>query len=368
MITNRLNADHDTYPPPRGDTWTFHGVYALLDNPKYTGHMVWNRYTNPYKDGRRGRRQNPPGQWVWSAEPSHPAIITRELYDAAQAVSYGRDSNPGEPGEPAHPAARRTYELRSLVRHRACKRRMCGVVRAAGAYYLCPHDMNNARHAAAVPDHPRTVTVREDHLLAALTQFFDERIFGPERARLLATLLPAGAADDAARKDKQSAKLRRRLGQIDAAEHGHMTEMEALATTSGHPQALAAMRRRHLERFTELETERDTIDAELTTLAAQPAQTLSPELLDALPQVPGILAELPLKLRCKLYQAFDLQLLYKHDTGQVTCRATITDSTPQTVAAIIHDSHNPGSATAAPCSDSDCVAGATPIVRSRSHW
>ena len=48
-ITDRLNADHDTYPPPKGDTWTFHGVYAILDNPKYTGHMVWNRYTNPGK-------------------------------------------------------------------------------------------------------------------------------------------------------------------------------------------------------------------------------------------------------------------------------------------------------------------------------
>ncbi len=287
VITGRLNADHDTYPPPRGDTWTFHGVYALLDNPKYTGHMVWNRYTNPYKDGRRGRRHNPPGQWVWSPEPAHPAIITRELYDAAQAVSHGRDSNPGEPGEPAHPAARRTYELRSLVRHRACKRRMCGIQRAAGAYYLCPHEMTNARHAAAVPDHPTTVTVREDHLLAALTQFFDERIFGPERARLLQELLPAGAADDAARKDKQAARLRRRVTQIDAAEHGHMTEMEALAATAGNPNALAAMRRRHLERFTELETERDTIDAELAGLAAQPAQVMSPELLDALPQIPS---------------------------------------------------------------------------------
>jgi hypothetical protein len=234
---------------------------------------------------------------------------------------------------------------------------MCGIQRAAGAYYLCPHEMTNARHAAAVPDHPRTVTVREDHLLAALTQFFDERIFGPERARLLRELLPAGAAEDTARKDKQAARLRRRLAQIDTAEHGHMTEMETLAATTGNANALAAMRRRHLERFTELETERDTINAELTTLAAQPAQALSPELLDTLPQIPGILAELPLKLRCKLYQAFDLQLLYKHDTPQVTCRATITDTTPQTVTAIINDSHHPEPTR----SDSDCAPGATPI-------
>ena len=70
------------------------------------------------------------------------------------------------------------------------------------------------------------------------------------------------------------------------------------------------MRRRHLERFTELETQRDTISTEL---AAQAPQQTSPELLDALPQIPAILAELPLKLCCRLYQALDLQLIYKHE-------------------------------------------------------
>lgn len=62
--------------------------------------------------------------------------------------------------------------------------------------------------------------------------------------------------------------------------------MEALATTVGNPKALAAMRRRHLERFTELEAERDTINAELDTLATQHPQQTSPELLSALPLIP----------------------------------------------------------------------------------
>ena len=79
--------------------------------------------------------------------------------------------------------------------------------------------------------------------------------------------------------------------------------MEALATTAGNPKALAAMRRRHLERFTELEAERDTINAELDTLATQHPQQTSPELLSALPLIHAILADLPLKLRYKLYQA-----------------------------------------------------------------
>ncbi len=294
-------------------------------------------------------RTRPPGD-------HHPGTV-----DAAQAVSYGRESIPGEPGEPAHPLARHTYELRSLIRHRACKRRMCGVTRTTGTYYLCPHDTRNPRHAAAAPDHPRTVTIREDHLYAALAQFFDEWIFGPERAALLADLLPANAAADAARTEKHAAGCDRRLRQIDAAEKARTDEMEALATSTADPKAIKAMRERHLERFTELETERAQIKTELTALSSQHARLISPELLDALPIIPAILAELPPKLRRRLYQAFDISIVYKHDTSQATYRATITTSTPATVAAIIHDSHNAGDDTRDLSSDSACVPMTTAI-------
>lgn len=65
-ITARLNADHGACPPPKGGTWTEMGVYALLANPKYTGHMVWNRTA---KTGGR-RRLNPPSSG--SGPPSPP--------------------------------------------------------------------------------------------------------------------------------------------------------------------------------------------------------------------------------------------------------------------------------------------------------
>jgi hypothetical protein len=175
-----------------------------------------------------------------------------------------------------------------------------GIARAVGTYYMCTHDMTSARHAAAVPDHPRTVTVCEEFLFSADRQFFAERIFGPERAALLADLLPGTAADDTARKDKQAAQLHRRLRQIDAAEKARTDEMEALATSGADPKAIKAMRGRHLERFTELETERDTITAELAPLTAQPAHLISPELLDHLPLLADILPDLPLKLRGRL--------------------------------------------------------------------
>jgi hypothetical protein len=58
---------------------------------------------------------------------------------------------------------------------------------------------------------------------------------------------------------------------------------------------------------------------------------------------------LPERIQAALYQAFDLQLLYRKDMHQVTIWATITDSTPHAVAAIINDAaHDPAPATISP--------------------
>jgi site-specific DNA recombinase len=52
---------------------------GLLDNPKYTGYQVWNRRRR--KTG--GNRANPESEWVWSAEPSHAALVPKEVWERA---------------------------------------------------------------------------------------------------------------------------------------------------------------------------------------------------------------------------------------------------------------------------------------------
>jgi len=47
VITGRLNADPARYPSPRLGGWTTAGVYALSQNPKYTGHMVYGPVRPP---------------------------------------------------------------------------------------------------------------------------------------------------------------------------------------------------------------------------------------------------------------------------------------------------------------------------------
>jgi site-specific DNA recombinase len=270
------------------------------------------------------------------------------MWDAAQAIGTEHATSRDGAAANTHPATRRTYVLRSRVRCRSCKRRMSGITRTAArywadgpdyvnTYYTCHHDPDDPRHTAP-DDHPRTISVREDHLLEAIHQFFAQRVFGPDRATLLVADLPASAADDQARRDRQSAALHKRLRQIDAAENAHAREIETLAHLDNpHAPAVTALRSRVLARFTELEDERAQINTQLTDVAKTGTGPGDPALLDALPLLGNLLADAPARLQQQLYEAFDLQALYKKNMHQVTMHVTITDSTPGAVAAIIND-------------------------------
>jgi hypothetical protein len=67
--------------------------------------------------------------------------------------------------------------------------------------------------------------------------------------------------------------------------------------------------------------------------AAEPVS--DPALLDELPYLPGILRYAPEPLIEQLLAALDVQCLYRKNLDQVTIWATITDTTPRTLAALL---------------------------------
>ncbi len=108
QIRDRLNADPERYPPPvpidpttaRG-AWSRSSVWEVLRNPKYTGYQVWNRRAR--KKGHN--RTNPPDAWIWSEEPAHPVIVSREEYDAVQVrAKANMRSRQGVPATVARPS------------------------------------------------------------------------------------------------------------------------------------------------------------------------------------------------------------------------------------------------------------------------
>src|ERR1700691_1615014 len=200
------------------------------------------------------RRLVPPEQWIWSEQPTHPAIITRDMFNAAQGIAAEHRSAGDDPNASPQPLARRTYALRGRVRHRSCQRRMCGTTRTfarywaegpdySNTYYKCTHDTDNPKHAAAHPDHPRTVTVREDTLISQIRDFFETRVFGPDRAALLAQQIPGNAAQAAEAHARDRDRLVKELARIDLAQRSQITQIDTLDPDPANT-AAQAMRQR----------------------------------------------------------------------------------------------------------------------------
>lgn len=106
-IADRLNALH--VPAPRGPEWYANSINMMLRNEHYLGKVVWNK--------RKAVRRVENGQVVVSnplAEKylvypgKHPAIVTQELWDRAQAVR-GRQSRKRKDTQPYNPLTGLVY-------------------------------------------------------------------------------------------------------------------------------------------------------------------------------------------------------------------------------------------------------------------
>jgi site-specific DNA recombinase len=128
-IAAKLNGDLERFPEPAANPrdqatldrmaavkmWGLSQLHAMLRNPKYTGYNVWGRH-----DKRPGRPSlRPAAQWVWSPTPTHPAIITKDLFEQVQQRSrqnYVAAKQPpaGHPGRRARRPGR-IYLLRGRI-------------------------------------------------------------------------------------------------------------------------------------------------------------------------------------------------------------------------------------------------------------
>jgi hypothetical protein len=97
--------------------------------------------------------------------------------------------------DPAASLRRQVRECQAKLPPRTFTRYWADGPGYSNTYYACHHNPDDPRRT--VPDtHPRTISVREDHLLQAIRDFFTTHIFGPDRAKPLADSMPATAADD----------------------------------------------------------------------------------------------------------------------------------------------------------------------------
>ena len=218
---------------------------------------------------------------------------------------------------------------------------MFGKTRRDLAYYACESDQrHHANRAAWFPGHPSSLWVREDILLDIVRGFFAERIFGPHRHHLLAAQLARNPAPSHTRdhETERRKQLQQAINDIQRRKRALVTELETQPVTSD-PHAGREYREAIHHRFTELVGEHRAKTAELTRLAEHPAEPAlggDPGLLQALPELPLRLADIPEPLQRSLYEASQLQVRYHRPGHEVTIRVAIRAETVDTISQAVN--------------------------------
>ncbi|MGH3204035.1 MAG: recombinase family protein [Streptosporangiaceae bacterium] len=180
-------ADPGRNPHRTGTGWTVGTVTTILQNPRYTGHQVWNRQRTD-KDladpadvslGHKSvQRWNLPNGWVISRKPVHLALVSEADYIAAQDVNAVRGPSPRTvPGE----LEKRRYLLAGLLKCGVCGRRMESAWSNGKAAYRCRHGRTTA--SAPDPHRPKKAHVREALIIPHLPALLHLLLTGAEAGR-----------------------------------------------------------------------------------------------------------------------------------------------------------------------------------------
>ncbi len=325
-IADILNDDPEAHPPPTPITprralrrWSTSAVREILNNPKYTGYMVWNRRATSSRKGQR----NEPDQWVWSPHPTHEPLVTKEQFQTAGTVrGYRKGSRSGSAANP-HPETKRTYLLRSFVFCQICGRRMQCKTSRGRYYYACQPDRHHHPDRRDWYDsHPKALWVREGDLVDLTHRFFTDHVLGPHRHEALRT--PLGEQTET-KPDPATERLQAELADLHRRIRNVLSQLEDVEPT-GDDEIDRDLRSELRHRYAELARQQKAKAAELAQHdAPKPREPEDdPTILDHLPtMLPVDLADIPETLQRDLYNAFNLELHYDANEHVVTIRATV---------------------------------------------
>lgn len=255
-----------------GPAWAHTAVRAILTNPRYTGFQVWNRQkrheilvdVNDVAAGHETRmRWNERGDWVWSNEATHQALVTMEQWEQAQDLLHATTR-----ATTRSPKKGRHYVFAGRIRCGACKRRMEGVWNHGRAYYRCQVHRGEGEQVNS-DDHPSTIYIREDALLPGLDAWLAE-LFDPEHFDETCDTLVAATEPDPELKTRHD-EIRRRIADLDRELDGYRTVMRNdpdAASTVGKWIAETTVQRRRLESVLRAQPSNHLTDDDIKALVA----------------------------------------------------------------------------------------------------
>ncbi|HJQ90470.1 MAG TPA: recombinase family protein [Acidimicrobiia bacterium] len=317
--------DRNRHRLANGPEWRFTAVRSILENPRYTGYQVWNKQrrdeilidVNDVGLGHQIRmRWNDPSEWVWSEEPSHEALVTREDWEAVQTRFQGNKRR-----YTRTPKERRHYVLAGRLLCGQCGRRMEGTWNHDRPYYRCqiPRDdpANNA-------DHPATIYVREDRIVPHLDSWVGE-LFTDEHLDDTCAKL-ADAAQPDSDQEAQERQIKERIRKLDQ----ELDSYRAIVRTE--PEAASAVGRW----IAETNQERRRLEA---LLGRSPTVTLTAEdikaLVASLQDITATLAAADPADKAKVYAEMGIDITY-HQDGRV-----VFESRPRVVESSVGEPWEP---------------------------
>lgn len=331
VIAASLNRDCIPCPSARrpeqnrhrlADGWQGSTVRAILENPRYTGFAFFGRWTKHEvlldpEDVAAGYtvrfRKSQPDRVVRSRKPAHPEIIPVETFVQAQLERRSRAAG-GMRGiakrERHKPTTKTLYLLRGRFRCDLCERKMQGERIRQHAYYRCVA-RTLAPGSPHLADHPKTVNLREDHVIGPLNDWIGS-LFAPEyRDQTVADLL--AAQDPSSKAQNQRQRIRKRLTDAETRLRRHQAAIEA----GVNPAAL-------VELINEAEAARAAAQSELDHLTEPEILTDAAiwAMIDSLGDITAALDTARPERLSTLYEALRLELRYKPQDQAVLVTAT----------------------------------------------
>lgn len=286
--------------------WGQSAVRAILKNPRYTGYQVWARQRKDevlldVDDVAAGhitkQRWNPLEQWQWSRQPAHEALVSIEDWQAVQDIFTAGT-------RASSPKRRRNhdYMLKGMITCNACGRKLVANVVRGQLQYRC-------RMKDEYPgiDHPRSLSVREDHLLPTidgwLGQLFDEdHIEDTIGALASIDLNDANSAEEL--------EARRSIKDCDK----RIANFEIACGVSDDPDTIAGFARR----IESVRSERKGAEIRLRRVTTGRGMTRDEirEVVNGLTDAVALLTNASPEDRRRVYEAARLEILYDHENNR----------------------------------------------------
>ena len=293
------------------DGWQASTVTAILTNPRYTGYAVFGRWSKKEElldidDVAAGHvvrfRRSPNDRIVRSRKPAHPAIVSVADFTEAQLLRRRRagTSNRSRAKLERTRSAPHLYLLAGRIRCEICDRRMQGETVHQHPYYRC-RAKTIAPGSPLLAEHPRTVNLREDHLVGPVDGWLSS-LFGREhRDHTIAALLAAQPSEDT---DTRRAGLRQRITTAEGKLANHLAAIEA----GVEPAALVAA-------MNAAQAEKAAAEVELKGLpqVRTLTETEIQKLVESLGDVKAVLTAANPADKAQLYRALELEVRYHPD-------------------------------------------------------